>query len=65
MRAEDDDIANSVWSSISEVDSLEHIFTQVPTTGRYKLRVVYRQQIEDDLAQDYALAWWAVADTAE
>ncbi|MGD1943078.1 MAG: S8 family serine peptidase [Leptolyngbyaceae cyanobacterium] len=65
MRAEDNDIANSVWSSISEVDSLEHIFAQVPTTGQYKLRVVYRQQIEDELAQDYALAWWAVADSAE
>lgn len=60
MRAEDDDIADSVWSSISDVDSVEHIFTQIPTTGRYKLRVVYRQRIEDALAQEYALAWWAV-----
>ena len=60
MRAEDDDIADSIWSSVSAVDSVEHIFTQIPTTGRYKLRVVYRQQIEDELAQDYALAWWAV-----
>lgn len=60
MRAEDNDIADSVWSSVSETDSLEHLFTQIPTTGRYKLRVVYRQRIEDELAQDYALAWWAV-----
>ncbi|MDB9526221.1 S8 family serine peptidase [Oscillatoria sp. CS-180] len=60
MRAEDDNIADSVWSSISQEDSLEHIFTQIPETGTYKLRVVYRQQIEDELAQDYALAWWAV-----
>lgn len=60
MRAEDDDIADSVWSSVSEVDSVEHIFTEIPATGRYKLRVVYRQRIEDELAQDYALAWWAV-----
>ena len=60
MRAEDDDIADSVWSSVSDVDSVEHIFTQIPTTGRYKLRVVYREPMEDSLAQDYALAWWAV-----
>lgn len=60
MRAEDNDIADSVWSSVSDVDSTEHIFTQIPATGQYKLRVVYRQQINDELAQDYALAWWAV-----
>lgn len=60
MRADDDDIANSVWSSVSDVDSVEHIFTQIPATGEYKLRVVYRQQIQDALAQDYGLAWWAV-----
>lgn len=60
MRAEDDDIADSIWSSVSQVDSVEHIFTQIPATGAYKLRVVYRQQVPDELAQDYALAWWAV-----
>jgi hypothetical protein len=60
MRAEEEDIANSVWSSMSAVDSVEHIFTQLPETGRYKLRVVYRQAINDPLAQGYALAWWAV-----
>ncbi|MBE7380690.1 MAG: S8 family serine peptidase [Leptolyngbya sp. SIO1E4] len=65
MRAEDDDIADSVWSSVSDVDSVEHIFTQIPATGQYKLRVVYRQQIDDALAQDYALAWWAVSTAAE
>lgn len=60
MRAEDNDIANSVWSSVSSEDSVEHIFTQIPETGNYKLRVVYRQQIDDELAQNYAIAWWAV-----
>jgi hypothetical protein len=60
MRAEEDDIANSVWSSESEVDSLEHIFYQIPETGRYKLRVIYQQQVHDELTQPYALAWWAV-----
>ena len=60
MRAEDTDIADSVWSSVSEVDSVEHIFFAIPETGRYKLRVVYRQQVNDELLQHYALAWWAV-----
>lgn len=60
MRAEDDDIANSIWSSVSTVDSVEHIFTQLPATGNYKLRVVYHQQVADELAQNYAIAWWAV-----
>ncbi|MBF2035895.1 MAG: S8 family serine peptidase [Leptolyngbyaceae cyanobacterium T60_A2020_046] len=60
MRVEDDELSQSVWSSVSEVDSVEHLFFRVPTTGRYKLRVVYRQQVTDDLAQPYALAWWTV-----
>jgi hypothetical protein len=60
MRADDDDIANSMWSSESEVDSMEHIFYQIPETGRYKLRVIYRQQVHDEPTQPYALAWWAV-----
>lgn len=57
MRAEDDDISQSIWSSVSEVDSVEHLFFPVPTTGRYKLRVVYRQQANEAI-QPYALAWW-------
>ena len=60
MRAEDTDTADSVWSSVSDVDSVEHIFVEIPETGRYKLRVVYRQQVNDELLQHYALAWWAV-----
>lgn len=60
MRAEDDDLSQSVWSSESDVDSLEHIFYQIPATGRYKLRVVYRQRVNDDIVQPYGLAWWAV-----
>ena len=63
MRAEDDDTAASVWSSESEADSLEHIFYQIPTTGRYKLRVVYQQQVTDQASQPFALAWWAVPAT--
>lgn len=59
MRAEDTDIARSLWSSNSTVDSTEHLFFQIPTTGRYKLRVIYRQRA-NDAVQPYALAWWTV-----
>ncbi len=57
MRDEDNDVSNSIWSSVSDVDSVEHLFYPVPTTGRYKIRVVYRRQV-NDAAQPYALAWW-------
>lgn len=60
MRADEEDISKNIWSSESKVDSVEHIFHQVPETGRYKLRVVYRQQVPDEILQPYALAWWAV-----
>ncbi|MBD2258558.1 S8 family serine peptidase [Pseudanabaena sp. FACHB-2040] len=60
MRAEDEDLSASIWSSESDVDSTEHIFYQIPETGRYKLRVIYRQQVPDEIIQPYALAWWAV-----
>ncbi|MGG6238845.1 S8 family serine peptidase [Nodosilinea sp. AN01ver1] len=60
MPADSDDIAQSVWSSVSEVDSVEHIFHQIPATGRYKLRVIYQQNVQDEPSQPYALAWWSV-----
>jgi subtilisin family serine protease len=59
MRAEDTDTQQSIWSSVSNVDSVEHIFHQVPTTGRYKIRVRSRQQVNLPI-QAYALAWWTV-----
>jgi subtilisin family serine protease len=59
MRAEDDDTKDSIWSSVSEVDSVEHMFYQIPETGQYKIRVVYRDRVNDSV-QNYALAWWAV-----
>lgn len=57
MRVEDDDIRQSIWSSESTVDSVEHIFYQVPKTGRYKLRVQFQRQVHQ-ASQPYALAWW-------
>ncbi|MEP0819111.1 S8 family serine peptidase [Trichocoleus sp. FACHB-46] len=59
MRAEDNDPADSIWASVSEVDSVEHIFYAIPTTGRYKIRVLYRQQM-NQATQPYGLAWWTV-----
>lgn len=61
LPADTDDLSQSVWSSVSEVDSVEHIFHQIPETGRYKLRVIYRGQTHPQPTQPYALAWWAVA----
>jgi len=61
LPAEAEDLSQAIWSSKSAVDSVEHIFFQVPTTARYKLRVVYRQRVTDDIVQPYGLAWWAVS----
>ncbi|QSJ19609.1 S8 family serine peptidase [Nostoc sp. UHCC 0702] len=49
----------AVCSSISQVDSVEHIFCPVPATGNYKIRVQFRQQV-NQATQPYALAWWSV-----
>lgn len=57
MRAEDSDIRNNIWSSVSDIDSVQHIFHPVPATGRYKIRVVFRKQV-NEAVQPYALAWW-------
>ncbi|MGI0490818.1 S8 family serine peptidase [Alkalinema pantanalense CENA528] len=57
MPVEETDIRKSTAASISQVDSTEHIFQAVPTTGRYKIRVYFRQPI-NALTQSYALAWW-------
>lgn len=53
------DTAASVCSSISDVDNIEHIFCPVPAEGEYKIRVQYRQQVNQP-TQAYALAWWTV-----
>jgi hypothetical protein len=57
MRAEETDIRKNIWSSISEIDNVQHIFYPVPATGRYKIRVVFRKQMHESV-QPYALAWW-------
>lgn len=50
-------VEGSVTASVSPADSVEHLFFQVPQTGRYKLRVVMRQRVNQP-QQNYALAWW-------
>ncbi len=63
MAADEDDVSNSIWSSVSDVDSVEHIFYQVPRTGRYKLRVVYQQRSTIEEPQPYSLAWWGAGES--
>ncbi len=57
MPANENDTRKSVCSSVSEVDSVQHIFCPVSTSGQYKIRVQYRKQV-NEAAQPYALAWW-------
>jgi hypothetical protein len=57
MRIEDTDPGKAIWSSVSDVDSIEHIFRRIPATGRYKLRVQFVRQMNEP-TQPYALAWW-------
>ncbi|HEY9833240.1 MAG TPA: S8 family serine peptidase [Stenomitos sp.] len=59
MPVDENDTSKNVCSSISEVDSVQHIFCPVPTAGRYKIRVHYRKQVNEP-SQPYALAWWTV-----
>ncbi|MDX2231892.1 MAG: S8 family serine peptidase [Leptolyngbyaceae cyanobacterium bins.349] len=59
MRVEENDPNQSVSRSISAVDSIEHIFAKIPATGRYKIRVYWRDRVNDS-TQPYAIAWWTV-----
>jgi hypothetical protein len=60
MRAEETNESKSIWSSTSNVDSVEHLFKVVPTTGQYKIRVRFRQRA-NVTSQPYALSWWTVS----
>lgn len=57
------DTEQAVWSSVSTVDNLEHLFWQVPTAGDYKLRVVFTEDTTFfpgfESTPDFSLAWWA------
>ncbi len=51
--------AGVICASVSEIDSVEHIFCPVPTTGNYKIRVHFRERFHQ-ATQPYGLAWWTV-----
>ncbi len=57
MPADETDVRKSVWSSVSKVDSTEHIYHPIPQTGRYKIRVYFRDRVNES-TQPYSLAWW-------
>ena len=57
-----DEEEKNYCASVSRVDSIEHIFCQIPESGHYKIRVEYRQAFNVK-EQAYALAWWATEDT--
>ncbi len=61
MRKQDQDVAQNLWSSVSAVDNLQHIFIKIPKTGEYKFRVVLASP-EANHSQNYGLAWWSVFD---
>ena len=51
------DIAQHLWASYSLVDSIEHIFFQIPESGEYEFWV---RQFDEPLGdQFYSVAWWA------
>jgi hypothetical protein len=57
MPADETDTRRSIATSISTVDSVEHIFHPVPKQGRYKIRVQFQRRVSDSV-QPYAIAWW-------
>ncbi|MGB3653116.1 MAG: S8 family serine peptidase, partial [Rivularia sp. (in: cyanobacteria)] len=50
----------STCASVSRVDSVEHIFCQVPEDGNYKISVQFKNSINEP-TQPYALAWWTAS----
>jgi len=48
-----------ICSSVSKVDSVEHIFCPIPETKEYKIRVKFTNKINNS-TQPYALAWHGV-----
>ena len=57
LPANENRLDRSLWSSVSSVDSVQHIFHQIRDPGKYKIRVYFRRAINLP-QQSYALAWW-------
>jgi hypothetical protein len=51
----------TVASSTSSVENLEHIFARIPTTGTYRLDVDLNEE-DGNYNVPYALAWWSGPD---
>ncbi len=51
---------DKIWSSRSEVDSVEHIFFKIPNDGEYEFWVFQAGLSPLGGAQHYGVAWWAV-----
>lgn len=53
----------AIWSSVSTLDNLEHLFWEIPEAGNYKLRVVFTEDVTFlpgfEATPDFTLAWWA------
>ncbi|MDV3000146.1 MAG: hypothetical protein N5P05_001752 [Chroococcopsis gigantea SAG 12.99] len=64
LSADEDNNTRYACASISDVDSVQHIFCPVPKAGQYKIRVQYRQR-ENEAQQSYGLAWWTVEQKPE
>lgn len=58
--ADESSSLRNTCSSLSYEDSIEHIFCPISKTGRYKIRVNYRRQINEP-QQNYGLAWWTAS----
>jgi hypothetical protein len=61
LPAQEDNNTKYTCASLSDADSVEHIFCPIPTSGKYKIRVQYRQRLNEQ-EQPFALAWWTVPD---
>jgi hypothetical protein len=59
MPVDSDNKNQRVCASMSAVDSTEHIFCKIPTTGQYKIRVEFANRVNEP-SQNYGLAWWTV-----
>jgi hypothetical protein len=57
MPAGSTDWTQNRWSSISTSDNVEHIFYQLPATGKYEIWV--RHTAASTFPTTYAIAWWA------
>ena len=69
MLSDDTLTEQALWSSVSTVDNLEHLFWEIPAAGDYKLRVVFTEDVTFlrgfEATPDFTLAWWAGAGVPE